>query len=44
MDDELNERSDQYFIVTLEVFDAVNPDGVDIQGVTKVIIGDNDGI
>ena len=45
MDDELNERSDQYFVVTLEVIDAVNPAGVDIiQGVTRVIIGDNDGI
>ena len=45
MDDELNERGEQFFIVRLEVIDAVNSDAIDIdRDVATVVIGDNDGM
>ena len=44
VDDELNEREEQYFITRFEVVDAINPDGLDItRDVATVVIGDNDG-
>ena len=44
VDDELNEREEQYFITRFEVIKAVNLDGLDIlRDVATVVIGDNDG-
>ena len=44
VDDEINERKEQYFIVRFEVIDAINPNAIHIdQDVAMVAIVDNDG-